>query len=763
MSRHRKLTTICAAVVLSLGLAACGGGGGGSPQTDNTNNAANEAKALADAQKAAMTAAGLADTAAKDARQKATDARAAANTLKELAPNTGSATEADTAATDAETAATDAETAATAAATANTAAQAATKSSDAKGHQADAEKAQKTAEGAQDTAGTGYRTAMSALNAVEGPMITAARNDASKAAKAAKDAYDAAKQSATDARAKATAARTAANQAMAARTGYAEADEQATAAETAATNAEAARDAAKTAWDNAAAASTAADAATTAKEAQAQATTAESEQDKAETQEGTASDEYDTANTAADNATTAAGTHGLGLLMAANAYDVKDVATTPKVDEQAEAVKGVAAAIAAAAANQGSGTVSASWPGNSPDNPETTADDPVTRVLTVTINGVGGAITSDTKGTDRNTDDDTADAGEGPNASMITGLTGFTHGFAISAHPENSNDPDGRHAIIFTDKKQGKDQTFAKNSKAFGNQALVLSRLKVNDGVTLTGTLENLQGNATYDHDGDPNTKALSTFTLGCSTGTATDCTVRYTGTTIDGFSGGSVTISAGAQEIVAAAPQTEDATYLAFGVWLQEDSDTDTTGLQPAVGAVAGGGSAVTSNTYGGADVTGEATYRGAAMGVYTQGKAVDYFQGDAELIAKFGEKPDTGNDTALGTISGSIKNIVAGGVAMSDVISLHTDSTPDNGNISATGAITGNARMGAPKDDGTYTYNGSWRGQFYNGTADDEDTSDVDEKDVAPGSVAGTFGVTGEKDDVTTSYVGAFGAHKQ
>ena len=65
------------------------------------------------------------------------------------------------------------------------------------------------------------------------------------------------------------------------------------------------------------------------------------------------------------------------------------------------------------------------------------------------------------------------------------------------------------------------------------------------------------------------------------------------------------------------------------------------------------------------------------------------------------------------------------------------------------------------------TYPYNGEWSAQFYNGTADDDTTADVNESQVAPGSVAGTFGVTGtmgEGDDaMTRSYLGAFGAHKE
>ena len=88
---------------------------------------------------------------------------------------------------------------------------------------------------------------------------------------------------------------------------------------------------------------------------------------------------------------------------------------------------------------------------------------------------------------------------------------------------------------------------------------------------------------------------------------------------------------------------------------------------------------------------------------------------------------------------------------------------------NITGTGAFSGDARMGAGTTVDavtTYPYNGTWGGQFYNGTEDDDETTDVDESMVAPGSVAGTFGVTGtmgEGDDaVTRSYLGAFGAHQ-
>ena len=79
----------------------------------------------------------------------------------------------------------------------------------------------------------------------------------------------------------------------------------------------------------------------------------------------------------------------------------------------------------------------------------------------------------------------------------------------------------------------------------------------------------------------------------------------------------------------------------------------------------------------------------------------------------------------------------------------------------------FSGAAHMGSGT---TYTYTGSWSGRLYNPARNAADTANDYTK--APGSAAGTFGITGTddmgtasdtSDDVTTSYVGAFGAHKQ
>ena len=336
-------------------------------------------------------------------------------------------------------------------------------------------------------------------------------------------------------------------------------------------------------------------------------------------------------------------------------------------------------------------------------------------------------------------------------ATDIGGLGDFMHGYSIS---------DGTtHAIVFTDKMQG---TAAVEGVAFiaGEELVndVVSGNTVTDLGTRSGTGYTgvTYHEGTVNDDTDPDEAFMGTLTCAataeCMVSTDADGVITVTGYTFTG--------SRAERAAVTAAEAAENTEYLAFGVWMQEADD----GNDADFGAFAAGGSTAGVN----AAVTGTATYNGSATGVYTAGSSVDYFQGDATLIAEFGMAPveDT-PDTALGSITGMIDNIVAGGIAMSDVINLNDDA--DGGdNITAAGAFSGDARMGAGTTVDavtTYPYNGTWGGQFYNGTTDDGTTDDVDESLVAPGSVAGTFGVTGtmgEGDDaMTRSYLGAFGAH--
>ena len=338
-------------------------------------------------------------------------------------------------------------------------------------------------------------------------------------------------------------------------------------------------------------------------------------------------------------------------------------------------------------------------------------------------------------------------------ATTIDGLGDFMHGYSIS---------DGtRHAIVFTDKTQDDapvDAVTAAPARSVVGETVAAAELSNvrSTGTTITGVTWTPSGEAPL----------MGTLTCG----DACDIVLGEDGavTTIEGYT---FTGSRDAREEVtamdAAAQATANNDYLVFGVWMHEDADGDGTVDDPHPGAFANGGSTAPAAV----EITGTATYEGSATGLYTAGESVDYFQGDATLTANFGA-PGTATDPnavddEAGTITGRIDSIVAGGNAMSDVIYLNDDDTPDDGNITGAGTFTGNARMGtATTVDNvtTYSHNGSWSGQFFNGTTDDTTTT-VDESHVAPGSVAGTFGVTGtvgEGDDaVTRSYLGAFGAH--
>lgn len=594
--------------------------------------------------------------------------------------------------------------------------------------------------------------------------VNAATSAAEKAAMAARTAATAARTSATNARSAADAAKASYEMAKAARTDmanamkhYMDADAKATAAETAATVAETAASAAEAAHTGIDSAGSGADA----KMAQ---STAETEQGKAEMQRDMAMAAYDSdaeddmgAKQLAAMAKTAAGTHVLGLLMNANPGDDAD---TEDVNEQAPFAMAVNTAAGAADNGSGGTTAAATWPA---DTPATDDAEAVPGMISITLSPEGGtALTFRTEaGEDDSTDPPTALP---KTADMIAGLGGFT-GYSIS---------DGTtHAIVFTDKQQGTPavtEVTAITASEHTNLTVDLSSHTITDlgsksGTTYTGVTfyEAASVDPTADgHDAGNAFMGSLTCPSGITCNIQTDADGAVTAITGYQFTG-----SRAARAAVAAAAAAENTNYLAFGVWLQEDGDGNGTADDPAFGAFADGGSDFATP----ATLTGSATYNGKATGVYTAGSSVDYFQGDATLSANFGTPPETGDDTNLGSVTGMIDSIVAGGTAMDDVIILDAidgDAGTDGvQNITATGAINGRARMGDGMTDPvtgvvSYTYTGSWSGQFHGPAAAD----DAEGVDTLPPAVAGTFGVTGtmgEGDDaMTRSYVGAFGARR-
>ena len=547
-------------------------------------------------------------------------------------------------------------------------------------------------------------------------------------------------------------ARDDADEAKLARTDSTTANTHATAAAVAASAAEAAQVRAATARDDAQAAYMAAMGADNSVDAEMYQKQAEAANDAAaENNTGMtgAAMAYVRAKDAAAEAKTAANTHVRDLLRAANASGETDA------DDRKDEVTAVAMTIGVSAAATGNGssgtTATVTWANDTPDDSTTEeVDESAAVALSMTIDpGNSGTPLQFHRMTVAATDDE---AGVTKTATDIGGLPGFMHGYEISSGRE--------HVLVFTDKEQGTGSAGEK-TVTLVNTPVRIGRIAITEDATVANFAA-LGANTTYDHDGDEDTDAVSgTYTclpMGM-------CEVQVVDGEITGFLGtGAVYFSTtGAQVINAEVDAVDNVDYLVFGVWLREDDPVTDQANQNelAVGAFAASGNPTFATPTA---LYGTATYRGAAAGLYTQGSAVDYFQGAATLTAEFGDEPETGDDTADGTITGMINSIVAGGRSMADVIRLNSGVAADAGNITNTGAFTGTARMGTPMVDGdlvTYAYNGLWSGQFYGAPAETGETDTT-----TPAAAAGTFGVTGTTgtgdDAVTRSYVGAFGARR-
>jgi hypothetical protein len=715
------------------------------------DDATVEVTALDDAQAAAKTA-------AEAARQAANDAETAAVEAEGAAPGSSDARKARAAADAAETAALAAE-------AASMRAQAATDSADAITEQMTAETQKGEAESqlmyAQNSRDDAQDARLAAEQLQEERDIEDAQEAAMEASEDALGHYNEAVGKATMARAQANAARAAANRAKAARTDYANANTHATAAETAASEAEAAQVRAATAKDDANTAYMAAMGADNSVDA-------EMYQDQAEAANEAAAENhtgmtgagmaYMRAKDAAGKAAMAASTHVRDLLRAANASGESNA------DNRMDEVMAVATVIKASASSADHGssgtTATVTWAHDEPDIAATEdVDESAVTLLSMMVNpGGDGALDFNRMTVAADPDATPPVEGVTKTATKITGLPGFMHGYEISSGRQ--------HVLVFTDKVQGTGPSEAK-TVTLVNTPVQIGRISITDG----GTVANFAGlgaATTYDHDGDEDTDAVS-GTYRCVP--ADDCLPQLEDGKVTGFVGdGTVYFSTtGDQEITAVVNADPKNDYLVFGVWLRED-DPDNQTNDRAVGAFAGSHNQDSQFATPEA-LTGSATYNGSAAGLYTEGTAVDYFQGVATLTARFGTAEADVTDAEEGTITGTINSIVAGGRNMSDVIRLNSDGdprtneAPDAGNIATTGSFAGNARMGAPEVDGdlvVYPYNGTWTGQFYGAEAETGATGVA----LLPPAAAGTFGVSGTEgtgdDAVTRSYVGAFGARR-
>ncbi len=449
------------------------------------------------------------------------------------------------------------------------------------------------------------------------------------------------------------------------------------------------------------------------------------------------------------------------LFRAANGAHVMDVETT-EANETAMHVASVGAAMAVIAdatdgAQAAGTTATITFPGDTVDNPATDDDEFSEGMLGITVSSIGGGggpeIVAEF-GADRAADTTVTPAVTQriQTARQIADLGDF-QGYELwedDGDDTATSVGDRARAIVFTNKQKGDDSVLAQTvATARSVVGLEIPTAQAGELAKVTSTGTTITG-VEWTPSGDtvPLVGTLS-CSMNCSITLGADGAV----TAIQGYS---FTGSREAREARDAAAAAENNDFLYFGLWLEENDD----GTTDTFGAFAGGGVNAAGAVAIANALTGTATYSGKAAGAHHRtGDGVNWFEGDASLMANFGA------DDAAGTISGSISNIqVNGGTAMSTPIYL------GQANL-GTGAATfnGDAFMGAPTAPGasTHEFDGTWSGSFFGATANDPDTADVNETETtAPLAAAGTFGVTkstGTGDDlVRESFVGAFGADK-
>ena len=207
------------------------------------------------------------------------------------------------------------------------------------------------------------------------------------------------------------------------------------------------------------------------------------------------------------------------------------------------------------------------------------------------------------------------------------------------------------------------------------------------------------------------------------------------------------------------------DADYLAWGVWLTVPDAAPAADQLATAGAFASGNDVFQVR----AELTGTATYNGVATGLYSAGGMVEYFDADVSLTANFGgtvgadSTPDTGtvgdNDGLLiGAVTGSVSNIMAGGVAVDGSLTLRRATViagAEDGDSTTgfDGAVRGTLANRA--------MTGNWGGQFYG--PNDATANSMAARTEYPTTAAGTFAAdSGGTGTDMVRILGAFGSWK-
>ena len=229
-----------------------------------------------------------------------------------------------------------------------------------------------------------------------------------------------------------------------------------------------------------------------------------------------------------------------------------------------------------------------------------------------------------------------------------------------------------------------------------------------------------------------------------------------------------------------------DDTDWLAAGVWLTVPDDPQG---DYAIGAFAYG-----SMPYTPADlaaltaITGTASYSGDAFGRYleqtgsgdAQQTTSGRFTAAASLTADFDAA-----DTLAGTIEGSLSGFVANGedqdwavnfesapITIRDGFVGDSTATPptvsrpstNHGGTTAQASVVG-FNAGASAHVMGHGLTGFWNGQFYGPLTGPDPNDATATIAIQPGSAAGTFGLTSERDpddEYSLTVIGAFGAQK-
>lgn len=206
----------------------------------------------------------------------------------------------------------------------------------------------------------------------------------------------------------------------------------------------------------------------------------------------------------------------------------------------------------------------------------------------------------------------------------------------------------------------------------------------------------------------------------------------------------------------------TEDTDWLSAGVWLtipddEEDGDY-------AIGAfVFGNDPYKPAGASAAQSITGTATYAGQAFGRYAEvdgdNTETGRFTADAMLMADFG------TDSELGTIYGNLSDFIANGQREAWAVNFESANIMMGMDDQDPPQVVPNSALrfdaGASGHARGHGLTGYWNGQFY-GSPEAGATGDA----LQPGSAAGTFGLTTERDNedgYSLTMGGAFAAHNQ